>query len=126
MVVSNVTTPRFFTCTEVSPQCPVQATTLGYYPIKGVNIFFAAGFGLAGLATIVCGTWKKTWTYMAFIAIGCILELAGAFMSSLLSRATGTKCTRAPTRRYRGLTDSLSRVRITSAPTRKPMEPRRL
>ncbi|KAL1872798.1 hypothetical protein VTK73DRAFT_1269 [Phialemonium thermophilum] len=65
------------TCTEVTPLCPVSATTLGYYPSKGFNIFFAVGFGLAGLITFILGTWKRTWSYMAFLTAGCMLELAG-------------------------------------------------
>ncbi|KAK3943331.1 putative rta1 like protein [Diplogelasinospora grovesii] len=72
----NVTHP-FYLCNEVTPLCPVQATTLGYYPNRGINYFFAIGFGLAAAVTFVTGVWKKTWSYMAFITAGCMLELAG-------------------------------------------------
>ncbi|KAK0636647.1 RTA1 like protein-domain-containing protein [Bombardia bombarda] len=67
----------YYLCNEVSPVCPVEATTLGYFPNKGINCFFAVGFGLAGLAALVLGTWTRTWSYMAFVAAGCTLELAG-------------------------------------------------
>ncbi|KAL2131407.1 hypothetical protein VTI74DRAFT_5140 [Chaetomium olivicolor] len=67
----------YYSCTEVTPMCPVQATTLGYYPNRGINIFFAIAYALATVVTLVLGTWKKTWSYMAFIAAGCALELAG-------------------------------------------------
>lgn len=78
---TNHTARPFYTCEEVSPLCPVEATTLGYYPIKGLNIFFAVGFGLAGLVTLVVGIWKRTWSYMAFVAAGAMLELAGRLLA---------------------------------------------
>jgi hypothetical protein len=68
---------KFYLCKEVSPECPVEATTQGYYPNKGINIFFAIGFAVAALATLAVGIKKKTWSYMAFISAGCLLELAG-------------------------------------------------
>lgn len=68
-------------CTEVSLDCPVKATTLGYYPNKGVNIFLALGFGLAAVVTIVMGVWKRTWGFSAAVAAGCILECVGMFLS---------------------------------------------
>ncbi|KAK3389297.1 RTA1 like protein-domain-containing protein [Podospora didyma] len=67
----------YYSCNEVTPFCPVQATTLGYFPNKGVNCFFAVVFGLAMVTTFVLGVWKRTWSYMAFITAGCALELAG-------------------------------------------------
>lgn len=66
-----------YKCTHMSPQCPVSATTLGYYPNKPLNIFIAAAFGLAAVITIFFGVWKRTWAYMSFIVAGCALELAG-------------------------------------------------
>lgn len=68
-----------YQCTEVSPACPVSATTLGYYPNKPLNIFIAAAFGLAAIITLVFGVWKRTWAYMSFIVAGCALELAGMY-----------------------------------------------
>jgi hypothetical protein len=66
------------TCTQVTPACPVSATTLGYYPNPGINYFFAIGFGLAAVSTFFFGAWKRTWAYASFITAGCALELAGA------------------------------------------------
>lgn len=82
----NGSAPRnhFSSCTQVSAQCPVAATTLGYYPNRGINYFFAIAFGLAGIATLVVGVRKKTWSYMAFITAGCMLEMAGGFLPSRL------------------------------------------
>ncbi|SPQ25445.1 505f3e0a-8005-46ca-be49-b987d1fac54f [Thermothielavioides terrestris] len=67
----------YYSCTEVTPTCPVQATTLGYYPNRGINIFFAVGFAVAMVVTLILGVKTKTWSYMAFIAAGTALELAG-------------------------------------------------
>jgi hypothetical protein len=67
----------YYSCKEVTAYCPVEATTLGYYPNRGINIFFAIGFALAMVVTLVVGVWKKTWSYMAFITAGCALEFAG-------------------------------------------------
>ena len=72
---------KYYVCKEVGPHCPVTATTLGYYPNVGVNVFAAAGFGIAAVATLVFGIWKKTYNYAGFIAAGCALELAGRFFS---------------------------------------------
>lgn len=64
-------------CKEVSPACPVSMTTQGYYPNKGINVFFAACFGIAMVVTFAVGVKKRTWSYMAFITAGCALEMAG-------------------------------------------------
>ena len=71
----------YYRCTQVSPVCPVELTTLGYYPNRGINIFFAIGFGLAAIIALSLGIWKKTWSYSLFITAGCVLELAGVFCS---------------------------------------------
>lgn len=68
---------RFYVCTEVSPECPVSATTQGYYPNKGFNIFFAVLFGIAMVVCSSVGIKKRTWSYAAFITAGSALELAG-------------------------------------------------
>lgn len=67
----------FYACKEVSPECPVSRTTLGYYPNKGFNIFFAVMFGIAMVVCSSVGIRKRTWSYAAFITAGSALELAG-------------------------------------------------
>lgn len=64
-------------CTKVTAFCRVEFTTLGYFPNRAFNYFFAISFGLAGLVNLILGTWKKTWSYTAFITLGCFLEMAG-------------------------------------------------
>ncbi|RHZ47503.1 hypothetical protein CDV55_101538 [Aspergillus turcosus] len=69
--------PSYRTCTEVSPICPVEATTYGYYPNLGGNIFFAVFFGILALFQLGIGIYYRTWTFMVGVAAGAILELAG-------------------------------------------------
>jgi hypothetical protein len=64
-------------CTEVSAVCPVKASVLGYYPNLGSNIFFAIAFGICFIASAGLGIWKRTWSYMIAITIGCALEMVG-------------------------------------------------
>lgn len=73
------------TCEQINEICTIERTTLGYYPNPGINYFFAIGFGIAGLATLIFGIWKRTWSYMAYLAAGCMLELAGTYISFLHS-----------------------------------------
>ncbi|KAM7211905.1 sphingoid long-chain base transporter RSB1 [Rhypophila decipiens] len=64
-------------CTEINAICTIERTTLGYYPNTGINYFFAIGFGIAGFTALIIGSWKRTWSYMAYLTAGCMLELAG-------------------------------------------------
>lgn len=78
--MANNTAHPFEMCTEVSDLCPVSATTLGYYPNLGINIFFAIGFGIATLALVgvlASGRVPRTWAYSCFLTAGAALELAG-------------------------------------------------
>ncbi|KAE8393495.1 RTA1 like protein-domain-containing protein [Aspergillus alliaceus] len=65
------------TCTEVTPLCPVEATTYGYYPNYGGNIFFAVFFGLCGLFQLGFGIYFRSWTLMVALVVGTFLEMAG-------------------------------------------------
>ncbi|KAF9890150.1 hypothetical protein FE257_006311 [Aspergillus nanangensis] len=65
------------TCSEVGPGCPVEATTYGYYPNFGGNVFLTAFFGVCGVAQIGVGTYYRAWTLMVALVVGAILEMAG-------------------------------------------------
>ncbi|KIX02275.1 uncharacterized protein Z518_08214 [Rhinocladiella mackenziei CBS 650.93] len=64
-------------CTEVTPECPVEFTTYGYYPNLSVNSFFIALFGICCIAQLILGTRRRTWTYLVAVAIGCFGESIG-------------------------------------------------
>lgn len=73
------------TCKEVSALCPVEATTYGYYPNLGGNIFFAVFFGILGLGQIGLGVYFRTWTFMIALGVGTLMELAGYIGRILMS-----------------------------------------
>lgn len=67
----------FKDCTEVSPQCPVEATTYGYRPNLGANIFLAAFFGALALFQLGYGVYSRTWSFTVALGVACILETVG-------------------------------------------------
>lgn len=77
--------PSYFDCTAVSPECPVAATTYGYYPSFGGNVFFTVFFGVLGLFQIGLGFYFRTWTFMVALCIGTIMEMAGYIGRVLMS-----------------------------------------
>ncbi|KAG5292804.1 parasitic phase-specific protein PSP-1 [Histoplasma ohiense] len=64
-------------CKEISPQCPVEFTPLGYFPNLGANIFFCCCFGIFFFVAFVVGVWKKTWTFTFAVTGACVLECVG-------------------------------------------------
>lgn len=72
---------RFQDCTEVSEQCPVEATVLGYYPNLGSGYFFTIMFGLCLIGSVVLGVKGRMWSYTAAITCGLILETAGSYLT---------------------------------------------
>ena len=71
------------TCTEITPQCPVELTLYGYYPQLGPNAFFVGIFGLCFVAQLVMGSLRRTWTFLlalGFATIGETLGYAGRVM----------------------------------------------
>lgn len=64
-------------CTEVTPHCPVEATTYGYYPNLGGNAFFAALFGTCAVSQLVLGIYFSTGTFLVALVVGAVLELVG-------------------------------------------------
>ncbi len=64
-------------CTQITPECPVELTTYGYYPNLSVNSFFIALFGLCLFVQLGLGTWRRTWTYLGVVAVGCFGEAVG-------------------------------------------------
>ncbi|KAJ5544475.1 hypothetical protein N7535_007126 [Penicillium sp. DV-2018c] len=65
------------TCHEVGPLCPVEATTYGYYPNFGGNVFFTVFFGVLSICQAGLGVYYKTWTFLIALLIGTLMEMAG-------------------------------------------------
>ncbi|ATY62553.1 RTA1 domain [Cordyceps militaris] len=72
-------------CVQVTEDCPVAATVLGYYPNLGSGYFFTIMFGFCLIGTVVLGVSKRTWTFTAALTCGLILETAGYVGRILLS-----------------------------------------
>ncbi|KAF4990917.1 hypothetical protein FDECE_14202 [Fusarium decemcellulare] len=64
-------------CTKVTPECPVEYTTYGYYPNLGGNTFFLVFFLLLFVAQLYLGNRNKTWSYTAALATGTLFEVLG-------------------------------------------------
>ncbi|KAE8382289.1 RTA1 like protein-domain-containing protein [Aspergillus bertholletiae] len=74
------------TCSEVSPLCPVEATTYGYYPNYGGNIFFTVFYGVCGLFQLGFGIYFRSWTLMVALVVGTFLEMAGYIGRVLMNK----------------------------------------
>lgn len=64
-------------CTEVTPECPVEYTTYGYYPNLGGNIVLLVVFAICFFAQIAIGWKTKVRAFTTVVAIGCGLEAIG-------------------------------------------------
>lgn len=64
-------------CTEVTPECPVEYTTYGYYPSLGGNIVLLVIFALCFFGQIAIGWKTKVRAFTTVVAIGCGLEAIG-------------------------------------------------
>lgn len=65
------------TCTHITPQCPVSATTYGYYPNLPGNIILCVVYGLCAIIQLGLSIKGRTWTWLIALFIGCGLECAG-------------------------------------------------
>lgn len=64
-------------CTDVSPTCPVEATTYGYTPSLPPNTILLVVFAIVVCAQIVLGYHTKVFAYSIVVAIGALLETIG-------------------------------------------------
>lgn len=69
--------PSYKTCTQVTASCPVAATTYGYYPVLGGNLFYTVWFGILFLGSLFLGVKSKAWTYTVALGLGTALEALG-------------------------------------------------
>ena len=67
----------FQDCTQVSFECPVEATTYGYRPNLAANIIFLTVFSILVLAHFPLAWRYRLWGYSFAVASGSFLELLG-------------------------------------------------
>ncbi|KAK2676356.1 RTA-like protein [Fusarium oxysporum f. sp. vasinfectum] len=70
-------TPNYDNCDKVSDRCPVEYTIYQDYLSEPASGFFAIAFALLFLAQILQGFRAKTWSYMIWLGIGTVFEVAG-------------------------------------------------
>jgi hypothetical protein len=76
---------RYENCTEITPDCPVEATVYGYYPSIGANTVGAVIFGLCFFVNVYLGWRHKTWTYMVAMSLACLTSSIGYIGRILLN-----------------------------------------
>ncbi|OAA50493.1 parasitic phase-specific protein PSP-1 [Metarhizium rileyi] len=57
--------------------CPVEASVYQYRPSLPANIVFLALFALAISVHVVLGIRWRSWGFMAFMVLGCLVEIVG-------------------------------------------------
>jgi hypothetical protein len=62
---------------EVSPQCPVEATVLGYYPVISGNVILLVVFSICFFAQIFLGIKSRLPAFASVVTIGCMGEAIG-------------------------------------------------
>lgn len=72
-------------CTELTDVCTFEQSVYGYEPSLGANAFFCAMFGILCIANVGLGIRYKTWSWMAAVGIGCLVEAIG-YVGRLLMR----------------------------------------
>ncbi|KAJ6781978.1 hypothetical protein PWT90_01264 [Aphanocladium album] len=85
MAANHTIVDPYKNCVQVSDACPVKYTVLGYFPNRGSGYFFTIMFGFCLIGTVFLGIKKRTWTFMAALTCGLILETAGYIGRILLS-----------------------------------------
>lgn len=64
-------------CTEVTPQCPVSATTYGYRPDLAGNIILLVVFSICTIAQLFLGLRHKLRAFTCAVTVGCAGEAIG-------------------------------------------------
>ena len=67
----------FQNCTEVTADCPVSATTYGYYPNFGIDLAFLIVFAICGFLQVSFGIYHRSWTFMIALGVGTLMEALG-------------------------------------------------
>ena len=64
-------------CTKITPECPLEYTTYGYYPNLGANTFFLVFFLFLLIVQLYLGKRNRTWSYTVALASGTLFEVLG-------------------------------------------------
>ncbi|KFY61754.1 hypothetical protein V496_04912 [Pseudogymnoascus sp. VKM F-4515 (FW-2607)] len=64
-------------CKSISLECPIEATTYGYYPNLGVNIFMVVIFAICAISQVYLGIKYRLRAYPIVVFLGCLGECVG-------------------------------------------------
>jgi hypothetical protein len=64
-------------CTKITPECPVENTTYGYYPNLAGNVIFVLVFAVCAVSQVVLGIVYRLKAFTIVVCIGCVGELLG-------------------------------------------------
>lgn len=67
----------FRDCQQISSQCPIEATTYGYYPNLAGNTILCVVFGLCLILQLGFSIRGRTWTWLICLSLGCLFETLG-------------------------------------------------
>ncbi|KAL3292859.1 RTA1-domain-containing protein [Colletotrichum asianum] len=73
-------------CTEVTLNCPVEATVYGYYPNVGGDAFLLAIFILCTVSRLFLGVKYRLRAFTTVMVIGCLLEALGYIGRLMMSK----------------------------------------
>lgn len=85
LILSAIFTPPSYSaimsstvdCKNISPECPIEATTYGYYPNLGVNIFMVVIFAICAVSQVYLGIKYRLRAYPIVVFLGCLGECVG-------------------------------------------------
>lgn len=75
--------PTYESCSEVTEQCPIEATIYGSYFNLPANVI-AIIFGLALIGHVWCAVRTKIWSFSAWIIAGGIMQVIGYIARSAM------------------------------------------
>jgi RTA1 like protein len=64
-------------CTRITPECPIEDTTYGYYPNIAGNAIYVVIFAICALAQIGLGITYRVKFYSTLVFLGCTGEAVG-------------------------------------------------
>ncbi|KAH8595057.1 RTA1 like protein-domain-containing protein [Bisporella sp. PMI_857] len=64
-------------CKRITPECPVEDTTYGYYPNLAGNTVFVVVFAICAIAQVILGSIYRLKSYSILVCLGCMGEVVG-------------------------------------------------
>ncbi|KAK1994065.1 RTA1 like protein [Colletotrichum falcatum] len=85
MSTNDTFVPSYDTCDEVTDRCPVELTVYGTYLSKPAATFFGIAFGACLVFQLYFGMRSRTWSFIAWLGVGTVLEVLGYWARTRLA-----------------------------------------